>query len=193
MKLLLFISLIFGFSLSQTQKTAEPATLPLKYKKQTSIALAHYPELAGVEINFIQKDIKTTMACQPDISKILLTGKRVYNIIIDTDKNGEGIALSEAPFDAQIGVIGHELAHIIDYESKTTSELIQTGIGYLFTDYKRELEHNIDAITIQHGLGTYLYAWANFALNESAASDEYKNFKRDIYMKPNEIKLVVFK
>ena len=166
---------------------AKNKELPLGYELQTLLALTYYPEFINMPIKFIKKDIKTTMACQPDIQYILKTGKRAYIIFIDTDKKGEGIELSEVPFNAQIGVIGHELAHIIDYESKNTLELVSTGVGYLFGSYKHHLEHTVDGITIKRGLGWQLRDWADFAMNQSAASDQYKTFKKEIYMHPEEI------
>jgi hypothetical protein len=165
--------------------------LPKNFELQALIALSYYPEFKNIPIKFITRDIKTTMACQPDVKQILSNGKRAYIILIDSDKNGKGIELSEVPFNAQVGVIGHELAHIIDYETKNTLGLVGTGIGYLSSDYKHDLEHRIDAITIQKGLGYQLKDWADFAMNLSGASEDYKKFKKEIYMHPEEIDLAI--
>lgn len=165
--------------------------LPEGFELQALIALSHYPEFTSMPIKFIQKDIKTTMACQPDIKHILTTGQRAYIIFIDNNKNGEGIELSEVPFNAQIGVIGHELAHIIDYENKNTVQLLGTGVGYLFQSFKHDLEHDVDAITVKQGLGQNLKEWADFSMYKSSASDTYKAFKRDTYMHSEEIDLLI--
>ena len=89
--------------------------------------------------------------------------------------------LSKIPFNAQVGVIGHELAHVVDYENKRKIGIISTGVGYLFTDYKQNLENEIDKITIEHGLGWQIYDFADYILNWSGASEEYKHYKEKIY------------
>lgn len=170
---------------------AQNKELPSGFELQALLALSYYPEFINLSIKFVNKDIKTTMACQPDIKQMLKTGKRTYIIFIDTDKNGEGIELAEVPFNAQVGVIGHELAHIIDYENKNTLQLIGTGFGYLFGSYKHHLEHKVDSITIKKGLGWQLRDWADFAMNQSSASQQYKAFKKEIYMNPEEIETLI--
>jgi hypothetical protein len=172
---------------------AQNKELPSGFELQALLALSYYPEFINLPIKFVNKDIKTTMACQPDIKLMLKTGKRAYTIFIDTDKNGEGIELSEVPFNAQVGVIGHELAHIIDYENKNTLQLVGTGFGYLFGSYKHHLEHKVDGITIKKGLGWQLREWADFAMNQSSASEQYKAFKKEIYMNPEEIENLISK
>ncbi|MDT8282775.1 MAG: hypothetical protein RQ982_08185, partial [Gammaproteobacteria bacterium] len=42
--------------------------------------------------------------------------------------NEKGLLLSDVPFNAQVGIIGHELAHVIDYEEKTAMGVVFTGI-----------------------------------------------------------------
>lgn len=163
--------------------------LPEGYELQTLLALSHYPELKDVSIRFENRSIKTTMACQPDVKQMLKNGNRSYVIIIGTEKKQDGIQLADVPFNAQVGVIGHEIAHVLDYESKNVIQLVGTGFGYLFTGYKRRLEHHVDGLTISKGLGNQLYDWADFAMNKSNASEEYKAFKRSIYLSPETIRV----
>jgi len=58
---------------------------------------------------------------------------------------------------------------------------------------KRKFEYEIDSLTIVHGAGWQLYEWSYFVLNLSKASEDYKNFKREIYMKPEEIETLILK
>ena len=163
-------------------------TIPKEFEVQTFIALSYYPELKDSHIEFIRTNIKTTMACRPTTRSLIRRYNREYTITIDNDDEREGVILDDVPFNAQIGIIGHELAHIIDYENKGTGGIAKLGINYATGNYPPELEKSIDKLTIQRGLGWQLFDWADFVLNKSKASKEYKEFKRKSYLTPEEIK-----
>jgi hypothetical protein len=159
-----------------------------EYEKQCLIALSYYPELKNCSINFIYADINTTMSCRPSIQS-LVYNEREYLIFINNYTDFEGVLLQDVPFNAQIGVIGHEIAHILDYEERNVTGIIRRGFEYLTSNTKRAYEREIDLLTIQQGLGWQLYDWANFSMYQSTkATDDYKQFKRDTYMSPSEIK-----
>jgi hypothetical protein len=163
-------------------------TIPQEFEKQVFIALSHYPELKDAHIEFIRTNIKTTMACRPTTGSLTRRYNREYTITIDNDDEKIGIILDDVPFNAQVGVIGHELAHIIDYEHKGTGSIAKLGIKYATGNYPPDFEKGVDKITIQRGLGWQLFDWADFVLNKSKASKEYKEFKRKTYLTPEEIK-----
>ena len=162
--------------------------IPKEFEEQTFIALSYYPELKDSHIEFIRANIKTTMACRPTTGSLTRRYNRKYVITIDNDDEKKGVILDDVPFNAQIGVIGHELAHIIDYENKGTGSIAKLGINYATGNYPPEFEKSIDKLTIQRGLGWQLFDWADFVLNKSKASKEYKEFKRKSYLIPEEIK-----
>jgi hypothetical protein len=158
-----------------------------QYKSQCLLALSFYPELHDVEINFLLSKESTTMACRPDIGS-LLKNKRTYNIFINNKSDFEGILLPDVPFNAQVGVIGHEIAHIVDYENRNLLGVIQVGIDYLNMERKQVCENYIDMLTIEKGLGWQLYDWAQYSMYDSPkATDKYKEFKRNIYLNPAQI------
>ena len=159
----------------------------VSYEQQSLIALSYYPELKKSHIEFVYCAINTTMACRPTV-KSMLSGERRYQIFINNNPAFEGILLQDVPFNAQIGVIGHELGHVLDYEIRSTAGVLQRGINYLSRNGKRSYEKSIDKLTIRKGLGWQLYEWADFSMNKSVkATEKYKKFKRDIYMSPEEI------
>jgi len=61
-------------------------------------------------------------------------------------------------FEQQVGVIGHELSHVVDFNSKNFFQTIGLGIGHLSKKYIDRMEFNTDRICIMHGLGSYLLA-----------------------------------
>ncbi len=153
------------------------------YRLQTLIAMSYYPELKNVKIRFRQKNIKTTMASIPRLDFIFHPkGNRTYHIYVDNSlKKEKGLLLRDVPFNAQIGVIGHELGHISDYENRTNAGIAILGIGYLLPPFHRKLEHRVDEITIAHGLGYQIEAFSDFVFNRAAVNDRYKKFKRRYY------------
>ncbi len=157
-----------------------------KIELSTLIALSFYPELKDNNIDFIYENIKTTMATRPSPLSVFKQN-RDYTIYIDNDPEGEGILIDDVPFNAQIGIIGHELAHIADYESKSGGQIIGIGLRYLHQPMRASFEKEIDIITIRKGLGWQLHDWSKYVLYESNASKEYKEYKQRTYLTPQEI------
>ncbi len=156
-------------------------------------AISYYPELKDVNIKVRYGYIKTTMQCRPRWDFIFHKKEnRSYVIYIGNKiKNRNGILYRDLPLNAQIGVIGHELAHIIDYQSMNNFQLSRFGINYLTSNKKREIENNIDLIAIQRGLGYQIKDFSKYVFEESGASFEYLKYKMKFYFKPNQIKEIL--
>jgi hypothetical protein len=160
-----------------------------QYKNHIIKCISHYPGLNYLKISLKTGKIKTTMATRPKFTSIFRSQqKRNYLIVINIDSTKiKGALLQNIPYLAQIGVIGHEIAHIYDYSQKSTLEIISTGFKYLFRKKRRIFEHQIDSITIAHDLGRELFTFADFILNRSNVDTHYRAYKSYIYMKPDEI------
>ncbi len=159
------------------------------------IALSYYPELINHHIRFQQKNIKTTMQSVPRLDFIFRSReKRVYKISIDNKvRNKKGLLLKDVPFNAQIGVIGHELAHVVDYDSKSKMGIVFLGIGYLFPGKRRQIENRVDEITIAHGLGNQVKDFSGFVLNNPDLNERYLKYKRKFYYKPNQLMRIMLR
>lgn len=170
-------------------------TLIPSFEIATLIALSHYPELKDTRIVFVRKSIRTTAACRPKWTFVFSRSKsRIYKIYINNDdKKIGGAMMEEIPFDAQVGLIGHELGHVADYSRMGVWKIIATGFQYLFVSGKSRVEKRVDAITIAHHLGWQLYDFDNFIFNRSKVSESYKVYKRKVYYKPEELLLLLGK
>lgn len=155
------------------------------------IALSYYPELKNTNINFKYSKEATTMAARP--RPMSMFSKREYLVLINNEDDFEGILLRDVPFNAQIGVVGHELAHIADYQNRNFWGVV--GVLFRYSDNKRKplFEKEIDYATIKRGLGWQLYDWALYSMvTNTEASEEYKEFKKEVYMEPCEIKEMIY-
>ncbi len=175
---------------SMHKKYGVNKSFPKKYELQCLIALSFYPSLDSVPVEFVYKKIKTTMASRPKPDFIIKSNHQtVYRIVINQNtKKQKAVCFDDLPFNAQVGVIGHELAHIIDYREKNDLGIIGTGIKYIFSKkYKRSLEHKIDSIAIRHGLGWQVYDFSYYIIHFSGANKKYLSIKKAFYLSPRDI------
>ena len=93
----------------------------------------------------------------------------------------------DLPKEGQVGILGHELAHILDYETKSFGQLLVTGCFYINAHSIRNYERGIDRVTVERGLGEKLHDAYQYILEESQASLKYKEFKKFTYLEPSEI------
>lgn len=157
------------------------------------IALQHFPELKETAIQFKYRNIKTTMATRPTLSSMLgKKAKRTYVIYVDNSiKNNNGILANAVPFNALVGLIGHEYQHILAYEEMSAFQIAHLGLQYCGKKFKQKFECETDHAIIDRGLGWQLRDWAAYAMVHSFASDQYKRYKMDNYLSPNEISRLI--
>ena len=129
------------------------------------------------------------MAAQPRFWSIFrCRSRRKYQIIINKDESSQQARLIHAvPFDAKVGVLGHELAHILSYSSKSGWQITWVGIRYLNKKYRKRMERETDSVTISRGLGWQLYMYAYYIIYNADIDDAYRQYKLNYYMKPEEI------
>ncbi len=155
------------------------------------VAIAYYPELRNTKIRFVSSDTKTTLAARPRFWSLFRgRDKRTYNIFIDKKvKQQEGVLFEDFPFNAQVGGLGHEYAHIIDYSKRSSLNIMWLGIKYLFSKKTRaKLEHKVDKLTIERGLGWQSIAWEEHVIENSKASVKYKTYKKKLYLSAEQIR-----
>ena len=164
---------------------------PAKYQLQILLALSHFPELKDVKIAFVEKKVFAPLSALPSIRSMLNPfGKRTYRVIISTKsaEEMERILLKNLPINAQVGVIGHELAHIADYHRKSFTELLAVSINYgVNPAYHAWFEKNTDFRTIEHGLGWELYSYSKYVRTIFGSLEREVNLSDDFYMHYNEI------
>lgn len=152
-----------------------------KLELQALIALSYYPELKDVKITFVRKNLNSSMAARPRIlSTLRKRGKRKYLVLLD-DYDAK-VPFDSTTFNAQVGVIGHELGHIAYYESKSSWNLMGLPIKYLNKTFRSTFEKDTDKAAILHGLGWQLYAWKLHSEAQASKHPDYLAYKSRFYL-----------
>lgn len=177
-----FYALVFCVSLSMAQnpvkkfherdfveavyaKYGHRKKIPEEIRQQALIALSFYPELKDVDITFRLRKKTTPLTSRPRIIGVFQKKKnRRYVITVSTKSNSKlaPILFSNLPYNAQVGVLGHELGHIVTYNTKNTFQIIGLSFKILNTKFVDDFEFNTDKISIAHGLGYQLYDWSTY-------------------------------
>ena len=160
--------------------------IPPIVELQALRALSHYPELRYVNMDFVFCRQKTAHSSQPKISSLLRrASRRTYLIRISLHVPAFYLPGSQLklPYNAQIGVLGHELAHAVQYLRRGLGGLLADGLRYgSSAKYVVCTEHLTDQIAIDHHLGWQLLAWAQIARPLLEQAGRGQN-----YMRPAEI------
>ena len=170
---------------------------PQQYEKQILIALSYYPELKDTPIHFRIKERHTPLNTRSSWTGLFkVHQKRDYTITISdsTEQMLTPILFQNLPFNAQIGVIGHELGHVIEFSSMVTSRIMKHAANSISSKYVDHFEFETDSICIAHGLGYQLLAWSTYVRhvmhkdNSDGADNAHKPMMRERYMNPSTIK-----
>jgi hypothetical protein len=179
---------------SIAQKMGNNKVVPEKYKAVIFHALSYFPELKNTHIKFKFADISTTLNARPTLWSLIFSKKenRRYIIRINNKLQDSIINFSKVPYDAQLGVLAHEFCHFTDYAQKNIWGVMGRLLDYTNHESKTAFENEIDQETIKRGLGWQLYSWSHYVLYESNAKQEYKKFKREVYLTPRQIEKLLF-
>lgn len=169
--------------------------MPPIFEKQILLALSFFPELRDSKITFVCKKASSPLSCRPTWLSLFRTKKkRTYKVTISIQTSAKlnPIMFANLPFNAQVGVLGHELSHIVDYQNRSFWGLVGIGLGQIFGSFLDKLEFQTDKRCIEHGLGYQLKAWSEYVrqtLNierwRGAGGNPKKNKER--YMNPDTI------
>jgi len=167
--------------------------LPKGFELQSLLALSHYPELKDVPIRFVMQPASLQLAARPDPWSLLLPWEsRVYQVVIsnDTGHKNDPILLSRLPFNEQVGIIGHELAHVVFYLNKKAFYFVSLGYKYAFRfrEFAPGFERSTDRRAIAHGLGYQLYDFAFYVRKAFGQTlQQIQQERGSLYLSPAEI------
>jgi hypothetical protein len=161
---------------------------PEEYEAACLLALSFYPELRDENIKFVYGKGAYSMAARPAPASLFKNRKnREYLIFINTQSKNHGLLLPQVDFNAQVGIIGHELAHILYYKGKSSFRIVLDGLGYMNKSYRAKFEKATDLETIKRGLGWQLFDFSSCTHNSEHVPEKYKRYKKKIYLCPQTI------
>jgi hypothetical protein len=138
--------------------------IPAGYESVILKALSHFPELKDVRIHFEFKSVHPVpYGTTPTFASFFKKPEwRTYIVTLLTEAKGpaQKALFHNLPEDAQIGVIGHELSHVLQYHRCRNKTLFKMVV--FFPLVRKFMEQDADRKTIEHGLGVYLYKWATY-------------------------------
>ncbi len=184
-----FIAAHFNDNLSRNKQ------IDSTFKQQISGALMFYPELKDIKIKFKVKKAIVPLSARPRVWATFQKPKnRKYLIVISSASIGklEPILLKNLSFNAQVGVLGHEISHIADFNQRKGLYFVKL----LFMQFSRKamdvFENNTDRRTIEHGLGYQLLAWStevrhNLKIKDWGGAAKSGIQERERYMSPETI------
>ena len=159
--------------------------LPKGFELATLVALAHYPELKNTHIRFVLKETFIPLVSRPKIISVFKKKNNwEYRVIISNHSNEdmETILLKNLSFNAQIGIIGHEIAHTVYYLDKNMGDMIGIAFNYIYKDYRANFEKDTDKRAINHGLGWQLYDYSIYSRSLPNMTDENIEWINQFYM-----------
>lgn len=160
-----------------------------KLKLAFYVALRHFPELNDVHMKVDLKRISATMMAQPTFGFLFHKQEnRRYQIYVNKSQANNGMYYKDLTFNSQVGWIGHEFAHILDYSQKSNKELLIFISKYVSS--KKELkktECEADRVAIKHGLGKQLLEGVNYFYTNKRISKAYREKKKSYYLSPEQI------
>lgn len=154
--------------------------LPEGFEIQALLAYSAYPELKGVKIDMVLTQEGAPMESNFNIWSLFGPGsKRHYRILLN-DAQGttyDEILLRSLPFDAQVGILAHELGHVAYYHRHSTLQIAKWGLCYLFEDdFHVAHEQSTDLMPIYHGMGGQIWQYAYYVRYDDCCRATYERF-----------------
>jgi hypothetical protein len=177
-------------------------SMPAEYEKQILAALSYFPELRETKITFtLVKGNSGVIETRPEWLSVFRNSKsRAYIVFIgdSSAKYSPPFKFRDSPVNGQVGIIGHELSHILYFSMRNTFGLLRTGIAHVSPRYMDNFENKTDSVCIERGFGYQLIDW-NIYLRKAFGMKDPENgpdpflddTTRERYMPPARIREVM--
>lgn len=168
--------------------------LPKGFEIAAAIAYSAYPQLKDVQIDMILTQEGAPMETTVAIGSLFGSRKnRQYLVLLNDAQNSyfDPILLRSLPFDAQVGILAHELGHVVYYHELNLLQFGKWGLMYLWDDeFRATHERTTDLMPVYHGLGNQIYRYAYFVRYDptcTAFFEQGKEFMDKYYLTDTEL------
>ena len=128
------------------------------------------------------------------------SSKRSYLVVINDSTEGKAMPTwLKCEINGQIGILGHELSHIIYFSKQSGLGLLGLGVAHVSKNYMDHFENKTDSVDIERGLGYQLIAWNEYlqknfkAMNIDFTHEPDKPGTHERYMSIEHIEKVMAK
>jgi hypothetical protein len=178
--------------------------MPAEFEKQILTALSYFPELRETKITFtLVKGNSGVIETRPEWISVFRNSRHRGYVVFIGDSSARYSPLfkfRDSPVNGQVGIIGHELAHILYFSRRNTFGLLKTGIAHVSARYMDNFENKTDSVCIERGLGYQLIDWniylrKAFGMKDPEAGPDpfLSDTTRERYMSPARIRQVMKK
>jgi hypothetical protein len=179
-------------------------TIPAEFDKQIITALSYFPDLRNTRITFIlEKGSSGVIETRPEWLSVFRNSRsRSYIVFIgdSSSRHTPQFMFRNSTVNGQVGIIGHELSHVLYFSAHNTFGLLKTGVAHVSQRYMDNFENKTDSICIERGLGYQLIDW-NIYLRKAFGMKDPENgpdpfftdTTRERYMSPARIRQVMKK
>ncbi len=136
-------------------------TMPAAVGKQIFFALSYFPELKKTKIHFRMEPGAGIISTRPSWGSVFRrSSKRTYIVAIGDSGTDRSFSVwAKGPANGQVGIMCHELCHILYFRRHTGLGLIGLGINHISTKYMDGFENKTDSVDVERGLGWQLIDW----------------------------------
>ena len=126
--------------------------IPKGIERQVKDSMRVFPKemFADIQINYTEMNSDNiTWATRPSITSFLRPrSKRTY--LIQKSKHPDmAWVYANLPYEGQVGILVHELCHILAYEEMSDFEIIQFGYNYQNDEvFRRTIERKTDSLAM---------------------------------------------
>jgi hypothetical protein len=173
-------------------------SLPEGFEEAGAIAFSAFPQLRDARIDMILTQDGAPMESTVVIGSLFgLRKNRHYLILLNDARNSffDPILLKSLPFDAQVGILAHELGHIVYYDDLNIFAFGKWGLKYLLDDeFRATHERTTDLMPVYYGLGSQIYQYAYFVRYDPTCKkfyEEGKDFMDKYYLTDKELQAAI--
>jgi hypothetical protein len=174
--------------------------VPSDFEAQFFEAISYFPELRNARIRVkVKKGNSGIISTRPTWTGLFRRSSKRSYIVIIGDSAGTRMPrfmYRHSPFDGQVGIMGHELVHILNFSRMNTFQLLGVGAAHVSTRYMDRFENKTDSVTIVRGLGEQLIVWnvylrRAFGIPDDGPDPFFSKTGRERYMSPARIREVM--
>ena len=165
---------------SLKQVVGDDKGLPQGFELPALIAYSAYPELDSVNVKMILTQSGAPMEASFNIWTLFGSrSERAYEVLLNNAQNTgfDEILLRSLPLDAQVGILAHELGHVVYYHQLTTLQIAKWGIMYLVSsDFRARHERSTDLMPVYRGLASQIYQYAYYVRHDPSCRLLFEQF-----------------